>query len=335
MSSQTTHVVVTGATGFAGSHVLESFKDHVHVSASCRDEKKLSELYREDALIGDLKSLEFVEKLTNGADVVCHTAAWAELNGKVEDSKREFLEPTLHLIDRALANGVKRFVFLSAITSKPIEEQRLHSGLALEDIWAHYASIIQIEKHLEGVSKKGMMEVIILRVGYFTGKNYALGLLPILLPRLKTHLVPYIKRGSTTLPLIDGVDIGKAFALAATVPLKESLSVVDIVGKEVPTVKEVFSYLHEKHHYPLPHFSVPFGFAYVFARFMRALHTVLPTDPLIVPSIVLLLEETHANNDKAKELLGYEATVSWKESVDVQIAQMGVEQKTNMRMNKR
>ena len=326
-------IMLTGATGFAGSHVLESFGEVDNLYASCRDSNKLAPFYQKNAMTGDLKDVAYVDVLTKKADILCHTASWAELNGSFEDSKREFLEPTLHLIDKALANGVKRFVFLSAITSKPIEENRLHSKLKLTDIWAHYASIMKIEKHLEKVSHQGM-EVIILRVGLFVGKNYALGLLPILLPRLKTHLVPFIEHGATSLPLIDGADVGLAFKLASTVEFEEKLNIIDIVGKEIPSVKEVLNYLHEKHHYPLPHFSVPFGFAYLFARSMRWVHKFLPLDPLIVPSIVLLLEETYANNKKAKKLLGYEAKVAWKESIDVQIEQMNREQKKAMRMNK-
>ena len=325
-------IVITGAIGFAGSHVLERFGEEEGVIASCRDALTLSLFHQKNAMVGDLHNREFVENLTQKAKIICHTASWAEMNGKLKDSQREFLEPTLYLINRAIANGVKRFVFLSAITSKPIEENRLYSTLPLEKIWVHYDSVMKIEQHLKLVSSQ--IEVVILRVGYFTGKNYALGLLPILLPRLKTHLVPYIEKGKTTLPLIDGADIGLAFKLASTASLKESFSVIDIVGKEIPTVKEVFTYLHDKYHYPLPHFSVPFGFAYLFARAMRALHKVLPFDPLIVPAVVLLLEETHANNDKAKELLGYEPQVDWKESIDVQIAEMKTKQTSSMRMNK-
>ena len=325
-------IVITGATGFAGSHVLESFGEKEGVIASCRDGSKLPLFYQKNAMFGDLHDQAFVENLTQKAEIICHTASWAEMNGKLEDSQREFLEPTIYLINRAVANGVKRFVFLSAITSKPIEENRLHSKLSLDKIWAHYDSVMKIEQHLKSVSTQ--IEVVILRVGYFTGKNYALGLLSILLPRLKTHLVPFIENGKTTLPLIDGADIGLAFKLASTASLDEPFNVIDIVGKEIPTVKEVFSYLHEKYHYPLPHFSVPFGFAYLFARAMRVLHRVLPFDPLIVPAVVLLLEETHANNDRAKELLGYEPQVDWKESIDVQIAEMKIKQTINMRINR-
>ena len=334
MSSKAEKIVVTGATGFAGSHILERFGERADVIAACRTKEKLPEYYQKEAVTGDLRDDAYIEVLSERADVLCHAASWAELNGSVADSKREFLEPTLKLIDAAAAAGVKRFVFLSAITSKPIEEGRVHTALALEKIWAHYASIVQIEKYLKEVSRNSKMEIVILRAGYFTGKNYALGLLPILLPRMKTHLVPYIENGNTTLPLIDGRDLGEAFVLASTASLKSRFNVTDVVGKEIPTVKEVFGYLHEKYGYPLPHFSVSFLIAYLFARFMRALYKVLPGDPLIVPSIVLLLEETHATNENAKALLGYKPEVDWRESVDLQIAQMQEEQKTNMRMNK-
>ena len=197
----------------------------------------------------------------------------------------------------ALRNKVKRFIFLSAITSNPIELNKIHSKRKLEKIWPHYNSIIKIETHLKKISKEGM-EIVILRVGYFTGKNYALGLLPILLPRLKTHLVSWIKNGKTTLPLIDGRDIGQVFRLSAIAQLKEEFNSIDVVGKEVPTVKEVFNYLHKKYKYPLPHFSVSYRFAYGFARFMQLIHRIIPSDPLIVPAIVLLLEETNATNKK-------------------------------------
>jgi len=325
-------IVVTGATGFAGSHILDSFGDDENVIASCRDRKKLPSIYQVFAIVGDLQDLDYIEKLTQKADIICHAASWAEMNGKVSDSKEKFLNPTIELIDKAVSNGVKRFIFLSSISSKPIEENRLHSKLKLSDIWAHYDSIMKIESYLKGIDSD--MEVIILRVGFFTGKNYALGLLPILLPRLKTHLVPWIQNGHTSLPLIDGKDVGLAFKLASKVVLKERFTIIDIVGKDIPTAKEVFTYLHDRYHYPLPHFSVSFSFAYIFARLMRIVHKVIPTDPLIVPAIVLLLEETHANNNLAKNLLGYEPKIDWKDSIDTQIAEMKIRQTTNLRMNK-
>ena len=331
-------IVVTGATGFSGSHVLEglieNLDDSYTVIPACRNKDKLPKVYRDTAFEGDLLNNSYIEKLTKEADIICHMASWAELNGTIADSTKNFLEPTVNLISSALKNGVRRFIFLSAITSIPIDEERVHTSLSLEKIWPHYENIIKIEKYLKEISKSGM-EIIILRLGLFTGKNYSLGLLPILLPRLKTHLVPWIKNGDTTLPLIDGTDIGLAFKLAVLTQLDKRYNLINIVGKEVPKVKEVFQYLHDKYNYPLPHFSVSFTFAYFIARFMKFAHKFISYEPLIVPSIILLLEETSANNDEAQKILNYNPNVHWKDSIDIQIAQMSREQISNMRMNKK
>ena len=334
----TKKILITGATGFCGSHVLESLKkeysNKYNIIATCRDTNKLPIKYRDTAIEGNLLDTLYLDTITKEADVICHTASWAELNGNSEDSDREFLKPTLKLINKALENSVKRFVFLSAITSNPIKKEQIHSSLELTKIWTHYANIIKIEEYLKSIGNYDM-EIVILRVGLFTGKNYALGILPILLPRLKTHLVPWIDGGLTSLPLIDGEDIGLAFSLASTKKLENNYYEIDIVGKEIPSVKEVFEYLHQKHDYPLPHFSVSFSLAYLFARFMRFIYKIIPQDPLIVPAIILLLEETHSNNNYAREVLRYKPKVHWKDSIDTQITQMQKEQKPNMKMNKK
>jgi nucleoside-diphosphate-sugar epimerase len=330
-------IVVTGATGFVGSHIVEYFihnqSENFEFIPSCRDKAKLPSAYQNIAIQGDMKDQDTVTQITTNADVICHVASWAEMNGTLEASQYNYLKPTIALIDSALKNGVERFIFLSAINSNPIEQNKLHTKLPLSEVWPHYDTIMQIEKYLKDVASK-RMEVVILRVGFFTGKNYSLGVLPILLPRLKTHLVPWINHGSTSLPLINGVDIAQAFYLAATKSLNEKFYTIDIVGKEIPTVEEVLNYLYVKHDYPLPWYSVSFGFAYLVARFMRAFYKCTPFDPLLVPAIVLLLEETDANNDHAKEILGYRPVVDWRDSIDMQIEEMEVKQTTNMRMNK-
>lgn len=303
------------------------------VIAACRTKSKLPTWFNGEVLEGDLQDGSYTNMLTDHADVICHTAAWAEFNGTLEDSNRYFLKPTLKLIDASLKNGVKRFIFLSSIASNPILENRIHSKKELKEIWPHYYNILKLEKYLEEISKQGI-EVVILRAGYFTGKNYSLGILPILLPRLKTHLVPWIDKGKTTLPLIDGKDLGKAFLLSSLKELKNKFNTYDIVGKEIPTVEDVLKYLHRKYKFPFPHFNISFEFAYMFAFLMKRIFKVLPGDPLIVPPIVLLLEETNSNNNKAEKELGYEPEIHWKESIDVQIEEMKTKQTTKMKMNK-
>ena len=330
------NILVTGSTGFTGSHILEVYKNHLSDTLSiipaCKDSSKLSKEYRKKAMQGNLHDAIYLDKITKEADIICHVAAWAEMNGTIDNSEKYFLTPTINLIDKAIENKVKRFIFLSAVTSNSIENKSLHTKLHLSKIWAHYSSVMKIEKYLRKVSQD--IEVIILRAGFFSGKNYSLGVLPILLPRLKTHLVPWIEKGNTSFPLIDGKDLALAFKLSVETNLESNLNIINIVGKEVPKTKEVFQYLHDKYNYPLPHFSVSFSTAYLFARFMRFIYKVIPGEPLIVPNIVLLLEETHCTNDKAKQLLNYAPKEDWKDSIDIQIKEMKVKQIKNMKLNK-
>lgn len=79
-------VVVTGATGFVGSHVLEELiqighKD-LHIIAACRDRRKLIPEFTGEVREGDLRDQEYLDRVLAGADIVCHCAAWSSLWGK-------------------------------------------------------------------------------------------------------------------------------------------------------------------------------------------------------------------------------------------------------------
>lgn len=85
--------------------------------------------------------------------------------------------------------------------------------------------------------------MISLRTGLFAGRRYGIGLLSLLVPRLKTHLVPWVRGGITGMPIIAGDDIGEAFALAATAADLEGYQGLNITGPSVPAAREVIGFL--------------------------------------------------------------------------------------------
>jgi nucleoside-diphosphate-sugar epimerase len=173
-----------------------------------------------------------------------------------------------------------------------------------------------------------------LRLGLFAGNRYALGVLPILLPRLKTRLVPWVAGGKTSMPIISGKDISQAIVRTAIAPNLPPYESINIVGPEIPTTREVIKYICENYNYPKPWFSVPFFAAYTFAWLMEKLNPLVPWEPLITRSIVHLLEETNTSNDKAKMLLGYSPEIHWKQAVSAQIDEMLENGFTGMKMHR-
>jgi nucleoside-diphosphate-sugar epimerase len=327
-------VLVTGATGFVGSHCLESLAKYPEVEAiaACRDRSRLPASFRGEVKVGDLLNNDYLEGLTQGVDVVIHAAAWTSLWGHRKESEELFLGPSLSLIEAARRHGVKRFVFISTVSAAaPGNSSDPMSRGVKRSYWPHEANVVAIEERLREVAGENFCAVN-LRLGLFAGSRYALGLLPILAPRLKTHLVPWVVGGSTGMAITDGRDIGQCAALAATVSGLKGFEAFNVVGPEVPRVRDVIDYLHQRHGLPRPHFSVNFPIAFAFAWLMEKLDPVVPWEPLVTRSIIHLLQETAADNKRAERELGYRPRYHWKQAIDIQMAEMATQQAKAMSM---
>jgi nucleoside-diphosphate-sugar epimerase len=327
-------VLVAGATGFAGSHALESLQAQADIAlvAACRDPRRLPPGFKGEVRAGDFRDPNYTREVVEGVDTLCISAAWSSLWNHEEDSRRLYLEPVLGLIEAAHQAGVRRVINASTTSAAaPVASADPQSSGIPRSFWPHLCNVVGIENRLRQLASPAF-QIVNLRLGIFVGRRYALGVLPILLPRLKTHLVPWVAGGRTGLPLIDGEDIGEAFALAVSAEGLSAYEGFNIVGPEVPTVREVIDFLHAEFDYPRPHFSVPFWGAYPFAWLMETIDPLVPWEPLATRSIVHLLEETGADNGKAERLLGYRARRHWKDAIRKQVTEMQVRQTTPMKM---
>jgi len=315
-----TRVLITGATGFVGSHILEQMmqQNELEPVAACRDRSRLLESFNGEIREGDLRDHQYLETLLDDIDIICHAAAWTSLWGHRQQSDKLYLQPSLALIDLAIKKGVSRFINVSTTSANPAMSANPHSPGIQPNFWPHLCNVVNIENIMKQRADEGC-QMLNLRLGLFAGERYGLGLLPILLPRLKTHLVPWVKAGKTAMPIIDGEDIGRAFTLACLADQQPDFEAINIIGPSTPAVKDVIELIHRQYAYPKPHFNVPFFIAYPFAWLMEKLDPVVPWEPLVTRSIIHLLEDTHATNDKAFRLLGFKANVTWQQAIKKQI----------------
>jgi len=327
-------VLVTGATGFAGSHVHAALSERIdlNVIAACRDASRLPGDFTGQVREGDLLNVAYVNALPQGVDVICHCAAWTSLYRHERESRALFLEPSLNLINAARANGVQRFINTSTTSAAaPLYSADAGSHGIPRGYWPHLCNVVTIENYLRRQADANF-GVVNLRLGLFAGRRYALGLLPVLLPRLRTHLVPWVADGRTGMPIIDGRDIGQAFRCAALAEDLAGYTGCNIVGPSVPTVRQVIGFLHTEYGYPEPHFSVPFPVAFGFAWLMEKLDAVVPWDPLVTRSIIHLLREVSADNTRARELIGYRPQYDWRMTIRAQLEEMAKRRQRPMRL---
>ncbi len=327
-------VLVTGANGFVGTHTLKSLMklDGINLIAACRDRSKLISTFNGEVREGDFRDDNYLDAMLDGVDVVCNAMAWTALWGHKKQSKALYYEPVIKLIDKIIEKGIERFINVSTTSAASPEKSSdaMSSGIS-RSFWPHLCNVIEIENYMRDKAND-TTAMINMRFGIFAGEHYALGVLPILLPRLKTHLVPWVAGGKTSLPVIDGRDIGEAMKCAAIAEDLKVYQSFNIVGKEVPTVRDVIMFIHDEFGYPKPHFGVPFFIAYRFAWLMEMLDFIVPWEPLITRSVVHLLEEVSVDNQRAGVMIGYQPEHGWKDAVSTQIIEMKKSQKTAMSM---
>ena len=327
-------ILVTGANGFVGTHTLKTLikLDGIKLIAACRDKSKLIHEFTGEVREGDFRDEDYLDRMLDGVDVVCNAMAWTALWGHKKHSQELYYDPMVKMIDKVIEKNISRFINVSTTSAAAPEKSSDAMSIGIpRPFWPHLCSVIKIENYMRAKANTNTA-MVNMRFGIFAGEHYGLGILPILIPRLKTHLVPWVAGGKTSLPIIDGVDIGEAMKCAAVTEGLTDYESFNIVGKEVPTVKEVIDYLHDQFDYPKPHFSVPFFIAYPFAWLMEILDPIVPWEPLVNRSIIHLLEDVSSDNNRATKILNYQPRHHWKDTVSKQVQEMIKLQKKPMKM---
>lgn len=322
MSSASMRILVTGATGFLGINILKAFAKHdqVTVVAACRDKNRLPEFFKGEVREGDLRDPAYRQSLVKDIDIICHAGTWAAMWGHDTQEKENFYQPTTDLIEQAIGAGVKRFLMTSTVAIAKVTKD----GSVIDDfsqptytgLWPHLDRLVDIDAYMKANAHRGM-QMVAMRLGHFVGAGNKLGLVPALVPRLKTYMVPWLAGGNSRLPLVADSDLASSYVAAAFADDLQEYESFNICGASFPTTREVIEYAASRAGTPKPLFSVPYPVGYLFAWLMEKLSPVLPgKSPFLTRSIVHLAEEWVCDTEYAKKKLGYDPQKDWKTAMN-------------------
>ncbi|MBI3188403.1 MAG: NAD(P)-dependent oxidoreductase [Gammaproteobacteria bacterium] len=309
--------MITGASGFVGRHILQTLMQFEHkdlqIVAATRNPKHLPAEYQGEVRAGDLRDQAYLDRVLAGVDIICHAAGWTNYAHDDAASRKNYLEPTIDLINRAKEWRVSRFVNLSNIAVVNHHQRHVDDAIGQPRRGcAMFNNIIAVETYLKSQASSHM-SAINLRTGIYCGQGVNTGLLPLLLQR---PTLPLISGKYGYLPIVDGRDIGQAFARAALLPDVQGYLSLNITGPETPQQKTVIQFLHKKmqHNHSMP-ITLPAVITIPVHKLLQ-LVSYKRLKPMTTCAITASLANPIIDNTKARQLSGYQPQISWQASVE-------------------
>jgi 2-alkyl-3-oxoalkanoate reductase len=236
--------LVTGASGFIGSHIVEQLQQQGHeVRALVRPTSDTSflEQLEVDLAVGDVTDPDSLNDATRGVDTVFHTAAVVGNYGQWKHFREVGVRGTLNTLNAAAANEVSRFIHLGSIA---VYGTRTNGQPFTEDTpfddrperWNHYVrEKVLSEKLLWKAHREGKVQATSLRPSVVLGPRdrNAIGRT---ISIMQSPFGAIIGSGTTRFPavviedVVDGVlkaatsdvAIGRAYNLSGRDPITEA-----------------------------------------------------------------------------------------------------------------
>ncbi len=313
--------LITGATGFVGSHVADAAVSRGTVRALARaggDTKHLESIGTE-IVPGDLTDPDALRRAADGADYVVHCAAKVGDWGPVEEYRKVNVEGLRALLEAVRGRSLRRFVYISTLG---VYEARHHYGtdetepLPEQHIDGYTQSKVEGEKLVLEEFRKHRTPVTVLRPGFVYGPRDR-ALLPRLAGRLKADDVVYIARGRYALNTTYVGNLVDAVFLAADNPRAVG-EVFNVTDGEFVSKRRFFEAVADGLGLSRPKMSIPLWLAWPLARWREGVfrRKNKPHPPRITQANVkfagLNLDFSIA---KARTVLGYDPRVGFDEGM--------------------
>lgn len=320
-------IVITGATGFIGSHLCQALVKEGHqvlALVSTKEKKGKVESWGTEGVIGDLKSTAFLGKIISGTNVVYHLAAVRDRWGATKDQYHEVnVLGTKNLLEAAKKDRVKHFIFCSSVTVLGYPKDIPTSESASPDPKTLYGqSKYKAEELVKDYQKKGLQTTVI-RPSVVYGPGDTSGMMLKLCRLVKEKKFKIVGNGQNRLQLIyiDDLILGlllvkesrKAIGEIYILTYKDPISVNELVKVVADTLWVNISLQH-----------IPLRFAkmtgilmenfYGFGRATKIPH--FNKEPLVTKSKVDLMTKNQVYDiSKAKKELGFNPKVGYKEGI--------------------
>ncbi len=318
--------LVTGATGFIGSHVVEELLARgERVVALVRDPAKVAGLQKAgaDLMTGDVCDPASLAPAVRDVDVVYHCAAAVGPGHSRQSIYAINHDGVRNTLSALRQGGYGRFVFVSSLN---VLGTRDLDG-AVEDLPCRRSSDpaadvkIEAERLVREAQRQGL-DTTIVRPGVVYGPRDAHNL-PKLASAVRRGKFSFIGSRDNVVPLVHVRDVVQALLLAGTTP-RAAGRTYHVTDGARTTIGELVDHLAELQGVPRPTKVLPYLVPYagcLFFEWLARLRLYHGKPPIARNSLRFLGTSRRVDIGRARYELGYEPRVPWRAGVAETLAQ--------------
>jgi nucleoside-diphosphate-sugar epimerase len=305
-------ILVTGATGFVGRHLVRALlrRDHA-VRAFGRDPQACAGLKDEGAevLRGDLRDAEAVDAACDGAEAVYHVGALSAPWGKLADFCAINVNGTRHVLAGCQAHGVRRLIHISSPSVVFSGRDVINSTESASCPRRFLCDYSWSKKLAEDLVRGSGVPAVIVRPKAVFGPGDT-SLLPRLVDRARAGRLPQVGSGDNLIDLTYVDNVVEALVLALTADAAPGRTYTVTNGEPVrlwDTVRQVLGRLGIA-----PKLRrVPYRLAYMIAAGLEWKARLFGGEPALTRYLAAILGRTQTYDiTAARRDLGYRPVVS-------------------------
>ncbi len=323
MTKQSGRILITGAAGFIGSHLVDLLLakgvEAQKMTLLIPQGEALTNLPKKNFTIvrGDIRDLEAVHKAMVDVEIVYHLAARIDFDGKTYEEYEDVnVTGTQNLIDECRDKNIKKFVLYSSIGVfglpagiGPIEgwdetHPKTYTNFYGQSKWEAELRVMKAHEEF------GLPYAIIRPASVYgpREKGPTLGLYK----AIQHNQFAMIGDGKNVMHYVYVTDLVEATYLAA---MNASTTGDYIIAGQEPTpFKEVVRCIAESIHSPVPTLQLPKFLALILGTVLEIVGNIVGFKPPLFPSRVRTMTTTYYYNiAKAKNELGYRPKVDFCE----------------------
>ncbi len=313
--------LISGATGFIGSHLAEYFSEkgeEVVALARPQSDTQFLESMRVAIHRGEFSD-PIVQELVSQADVVIHCAAKVGDWGPVEDYRQVNVEGLRKFLDAAKGQGISRFIYMSSLG---VYAARHHYGtdesepLPEKHADGYTQSKVEAEKVALSYYKDFGVPVVVLRPGFVYGPRDKT-VMPKIIDGLKKGLLRYPGGGHAALNTIYVGNLVRAVELA--VGAEQAVGqIYNLTDGEYVSKQQFIEAVADAMELPRPTRKPPLWFAKMVTTISEGMAKLTKAQeaPLFTTAKLKFLGyNLDFSIDKAKLELGYNPRTSFEDGI--------------------